>query len=136
MGLTVFYVPRTKLNSAALWDLLRTWQKTSHIAWEKIRVTPDFYEAQSLKRDEMGAMLDMVRLKQVDRVVYSALETGQADNLDWLAFVYSLRRNEVPIESLDGGMIQLEKRLEALTQSFTQLDNKGQKQAAKLKQSL
>ena len=136
MGLTVFYVPRTKISSAAMWETLRSWQKTAHVAWERLRVTPDFYEAQSLKRDEMAAMLDLVRLKQVDRVVYGALEPGQAENLDWLAFVYSLKRNEVPVESLGGDIAQLERQLEALTQGFTQLDHKSKRQPAKLKPSL
>lgn len=136
MGLTVFYLPRHKLNAPALWDTIRAWQKTNPGGWDKLRFTPDFYDAQGFNRSEMSAVLDMVRLKQVDRVVYAELDASQTANLDWLAFVYSLRGNSIPVESLDGKLLDLELQLEKLAQGFNQLQNKGKGQPAKLKQDL
>lgn len=136
MGVSVFYLPRTKLSSPELWETVRNWQKTAAGGWDRVRLTPDFYAEQSLNRTEMAAMLDMVRLKQVDRVLYAELEEGQCENLDWLAFVYSLKGYGVPVESLDGQLLDLDRKLEKLTLSFQQLQGKSKSQPQRAKQEL
>ncbi len=118
MGHTVLYIPVHQQTEAELWEKIRIWQKDKSIAWERIRVTPDFYHSSGLQREEMQAMLDMVRQGLVDRVVYASLEDGRTRDLDWLAFALSLQKYNVVVESFQDGALDISKALQQLTSGF------------------
>ncbi len=127
MGLVVVYLPneREKLSSPALWEQVRTWMKAAGLSWEKLRLTPDFFQANKAQRSDLQGMIEMVRLGQIDRVVYADIQAEQLANLDWLAFALTLKRYRIPLESFADGVLELDTHLQALTQGFDQLHKKS-----------
>ena len=118
MRSTVLYISQKQISTPDTWDRIRRWQRESGTSWDKVRVTPDFYLAPGIQRDEMQGMLDMVRAGSVDRVLYAELAEEQTLDLDWLAFAFSLQKHHITLETLGEGTLDLAKKLQQLTTGF------------------
>lgn len=138
MGLVLVYLPyqRENLSEASLWEQLRAWMKAEGLSWEKLRLTPDFFQKGQVQRTELQATLELVRSGQITRVVYASLDQTQRQSLDWLAFALTLKRYHIPLESLEEGVIPLEAHLQKLTQGFDQLHLSSKTRSRKVQKSI
>lgn len=138
MGLVVIYLPQEheKLSATSLWAEVRSWMKAQGLSWEKLRLTPDFFQGGEIDRQGMQGMLELVRKGQIDRVVYFEAPHAQLKNLDWLAFALTLQRYRIPLESFEGRTLPLESHLQNLTQGFDQLHHAAKTRSRKAQKSL
>jgi hypothetical protein len=118
VGQSVLYIPAYQETKPDVWEKIRMWQKDKGHAWERLRITPDFYLSPGIQRDEMQAMLDLVRNGLIDKVVYVSLSEKQTRDLDWLAFALSLQKYRIPVETLEDGVLDVSKKLHQLTSGF------------------
>lgn len=114
MALTLCYIPAEAAQNPAMWNRVRAWQKTSGLAWDKIRVTRDFLDAQQCHREDLKGALAMLRSGEIERVVYIEAQARAKTDLDGLAFACSCLDRGVPVEDEQGQPLLSAEQAQAL----------------------
>ena len=130
MAQTLCYIPGEKVLDPALWNQLRSWQKSQSLSVEKIRWTPDFLGSDQCNRDELAGALSLLRGGDIQRVVYFELRPRAAKDLDWLAFACSCLQMGIPVENAEGEALLTLEKAEVLQELFLKAASKSAAKSA------